>query len=311
MADTTPPPRDIDLQVNGYRGVDFNREDLTAEDLHAACVALHADGVARILPTIITEDLDIMAARLRRLVELREQDPLAREVIAGLHIEGPFINPEPGYAGAHPKDAIRPAEPDLMRRLLDAGGGLVRIVTLAPEHDAGASVTRLLADQGVIVSAGHCNPDAAQLDRAIDAGLSMFTHLGNGCPMTLHRHDNIIQRALARADKLWLCFIADGIHIPFDALRNYLAIAGERAIVVTDAMSAAGLGPGRHRISRWEVEVDEHLAAWAPDRSHLVGSAMTMPAVRNNLRTALQLSEAQIDRLIVTHPAAALDGRLR
>src|SRR4051812_8602127 len=148
----THSPTYFDLQVNGYGGVDFNTDDLSADDLHAACVALRNDGVAAILATVITEDLGKMAARLRRMVELREQDPLAKELIPGFHIEGPFISPETGYVGAHPKDAVRPANVDDMARLLDAAGGLARIVTLAPECDAGMKTTRFLADRKITVS---------------------------------------------------------------------------------------------------------------------------------------------------------------
>lgn len=296
----------VDLQVNGYAGVDFNGDDLRADDLHRACRALHDDGVTACLATVITDHPQVMADRLRRLAELCDDDPLANRLIVGLHIEGPFISPEAGYVGAHPVDAVIRADPDIMGRLLDAGAGRVCLVTLAPECDAGQRVTRLLADTGIVVSAGHCNPSSDQLDAAIDAGLSMFTHLGNGCPMTMHRHDNIIQRALSRADKLWLCFIADGVHVPFFALSNYLTRAGDRAIVVTDAMAAAGLGPGLHRLSRWEVEVGEDLAAWAPDRSHLVGSAMTMPQAATNLADDLCLDTDRIDQLTRHSPALAL-----
>ena len=126
-----------------------------------------------------------MAARLARIAAYRQADALARELIWGLHIEGPFISPLPGYVGAHPPEHVRPADPDAMRRLLDAAAGLTRLVTLAPERDAGLAVTRLLAGQGILVAAGHCDPSLADLRAAIDAGLSMFTHLGNGCPMTL------------------------------------------------------------------------------------------------------------------------------
>src|SRR2546421_12885353 len=114
----------FDLQVNGYFGVDFQSDDLSADDLHRACAALRNDGVAGILATIITEDLAKMARRLARIVELRERDPLVRDVIGGIHIEGPFISPVDGYRGAHPKDAVRPADRDAMNRLLDAAGGL-------------------------------------------------------------------------------------------------------------------------------------------------------------------------------------------
>ena len=84
-----------------------------------------------------------------------------------------------------------------MKRLLDAAGGLTKVVTLAPERDPGFRVTRMLARKNVIVSAGHSDASVDQLQAAIDAGLAMFTHLGNGCPMQMHRHDNIIQRVLS------------------------------------------------------------------------------------------------------------------
>ena len=116
----------FDLQVNGYGGVDFNSDDLTAEMLHRACEKLQADGVGGILATIITEKIDLMLARLRKLVELREHDELAKKIIAGIHIEGPFINETTGYRGAHPADAVIPASVDNAQRLHDACGGLLQ-----------------------------------------------------------------------------------------------------------------------------------------------------------------------------------------
>src|ERR671912_3017838 len=141
-----------DLQVNGYAGVDFNKDDLTPDELHLACQRLRADGYGGILATVITEDVSRMALRLSNLAKHRERDPLAREMIPGFHIEGPFLNETPGYRGAHPADAMHPADPDEMKRLLDAAGGLTRVVTLAPERDPGLRVTRLLSDARVVVS---------------------------------------------------------------------------------------------------------------------------------------------------------------
>src|SRR6476620_1572654 len=120
---TTASPS-FDLQVNGYAGVDFNKDDLTAEELHKACEKLRADGTAGFLATIITEDIDKMALRLANLARHRNADPLAREMIPGFHIEGPFLSPMPGYKGAHPADAMWLADLDQMKRLLDAAGGL-------------------------------------------------------------------------------------------------------------------------------------------------------------------------------------------
>src|SRR5262249_45652085 len=157
------------------------------------------DGVAGILATIITDDLGVMCRRLSAIAAFRERDSLARRLVAGIHIEGPFLNEVDGYRGAHPLDAIRPANMESMARLLDAAGGLTRIVTLAPERDPAMAVTRFLASQGIVVSAGHTDATLDELHRAVDAGLSMFTHVGNGCPMVMHRHDNIVQRALSLA----------------------------------------------------------------------------------------------------------------
>ncbi|MGE5609646.1 MAG: N-acetylglucosamine-6-phosphate deacetylase [Bacillota bacterium] len=297
----------LDLQVNGYGGVDFNQDDLSAEQLHTACELLRDHGVGGILATIITEDLDRMTRRLGRIVELRERDELARRMILGFHIEGPFISPQEGYRGAHPRDAVRPAKPDEMERLLEAAGGLTRIVTLAPEVDEDRQTIRMLVKRGVVASAGHCNPSVDQLKAAIDAGLSMFTHLGNGCPMLMHRHDNIIQRVLSLADRLWLMFIADGVHVPFVALGNYLKLAGlERCIVVTDAIAPAGRGPGRYSLGRWDLVIGEDLVARSPDGSHFVGSGLTMRQAHRNLRGALGLTESQIIQLTQTNPRAAV-----
>jgi N-acetylglucosamine-6-phosphate deacetylase len=193
-----------------------------------------------------------------------------------------------------------------MARLLDAAGGLTRIVTLAPERDPAMAVTRLLVSQRIVVSAGHTDATLDDLHRAIDAGLSMFTHVGNGCPMLMHRHDNIVQRALSLADRLWLCFIADGVHVPFAALGNYLKLAGyDRCIVVTDAIAPAGLGPGRYKFGRWDLVVGEDMVSRAPDRSHFVGSGITMKQSAENLRKSLGLSDAIIRNVTFDNPRSA------
>ena len=296
------------MQVNGYAGVDFNCDNLAPAALHAACLALERDGVVGILATIITEHLETMETRIAQLAKLRAADPLAQRIIAGLHIEGPFLNENAGFRGAHPADAIVPASIDAAQRLLDAGEGLVRLVTLAPERDEGARVTRFLCEQGVRVAAGHCDASLDDLSCACDAGLSLFTHVGNGCPMEMNRHDNIVQRALSLSDRLWLCFIADGAHVPFFALKNYLRAATiERCIIVTDAIAPASLGPGRYTLGRWQLDIGADMVARAPDGSHLVGAAITMPQSVANLRDCLQLSADEIEQLCGVNPRRALD----
>lgn len=297
----------FDLQVNGYAGTDFCSAELGLVACRRGCDALAADGVDGILATVITDSIGGLCAKLATLVRHREADPAVARMICGFHVEGPFISPLPGYVGAHEPRHVRPANVADMERILDAGAGLVRLVTLAPEHDAGFATTRLLAGRGVTVSAGHCDPPLDVLQGAIDAGLSMVTHLGNGCPTTLPRHDNVIQRALALAESLWICFIPDGAHVPFFALANYLAVVGlDRCIMVTDAIAAAKLGPGRYQFSGMEIDVDAGGVARRPGSENLAGSTITMPALRANLAHHLGLSEADIARLVDTNPRRAL-----
>lgn len=297
----------FDLQVNGYAGTDFNSDSLTADALHQACKCLVVDGCDSILATFITDEIPTLERRIRRLVELREQDDLARRVITGIHIEGPFINPTKGYVGAHPAHAVKPANLDDTKRLLTAAAGLARLVTLAPEQDEDCKTTAYLASQKVIVSAGHCDPTLDQLKAACDAGLSMFTHVGNGCPVQMHRHDNIIQRALSLHDRLWLCFIPDGVHVPFFVLQNWLRSTGlERTIFVTDAISAARLGPGRYTLAGWDILIGEDLVARSPDGTHFVGSTVTVPRIKANALGPLGMTEEELKLVLDVNPRMAL-----
>lgn len=314
MFTSNPPPTNsgyIDLQVNGCAGVDFNGDHLTVEAMHGVCQRLRDEGAAGFLPTVITDEIDVMAARLARLAEARRGDSLAQEMILGVHIEGPFISGAAGFVGAHPHAAVRPANLSQMERLLEAADGLTRIVTLAPEHDQGLRVTSYLTDHGITVAAGHCDPSRDQLQEAIDAGLSMFTHLGNGCPAMVNRHDNIIQRVLSLSSQLWISFIADGAHVPFPTLGNYLRAAGiEQCMIVSDAISAAGLGPGRYRLGDQSVVVGEDQVPRSTEGNHFVGSATTMAQMADNLRRFLRLSESEILQLTSIGPRSILlDGQ--
>jgi N-acetylglucosamine-6-phosphate deacetylase len=241
------------------------------------------------------------------MVRLREKDELARRVIAGFHVEGPFLNPTPGYIGAHEPEHVRPACLEDAQAILDAGTGLVKLLTLAPEQDSGAVVTKFLVEQGVVVSAGHCDPSLDQLKEAIDGGLSMVTHFGNGCPIELPRHDNVLQRFLSLREHLWFCFIPDGVHIDFFALKNYLDLVGiDRSIMTSDAISAATLGPGLHEISGISVEVDEDGVARRPGSPNLAGSTVTMTGILCNLSQDLGLSGEAITALVDRNPRTAL-----
>jgi N-acetylglucosamine-6-phosphate deacetylase len=297
----------FDLQVNGYAGVDFCSADLTAEQCRKACEALRNDGIEQILATMITDHVDSLQAKLENFVRIRETDPFVAQVVAGFHVEGPFISPLDGYVGAHPAEAVVPANVEDARRLLGAGNGLIRLLTLAPEYDQGARTTAYLVGEGVTVSAGHCDPNLEALKRSIDAGLSMVTHLGNGCPVDLPRHDNFIQRVLSLSGQLWVGFIPDGAHVPWFALQNYIKLVGiDRTIVTTDAILAAGLGPGTYELSGAPVEIDESGVARRPGSPNLAGSTVRGHQVVENLIEHLGFSDEEVRAVFSDNPRAAL-----
>ncbi len=297
----------VDLQVNGSFGLDFNGEPWSVAELDQLCVQMQSIGVAKFLPTLITDSLDRMCERLTCLCRTRESSKLATEMIPGFHLEGPFLSGELGYVGAHPVEHILSATTDRAKRLLDSGEGLVRLVTLAPEQDVEGHVTRFLVDQGIRVSAGHSNASLDQLKASIDQGLSAITHLGNATPAMLPRHDNIIQRVLHLRSQLHIMLIADGHHLPVYVLRNFLDWIGvDRAIVVSDAISAAGMPPGEYHLCGQQVRVGEDGACRSTVGSNFVGSAATLERMHRVLREQLQVSEPDIQKLLSQNPAAYL-----
>lgn len=299
--------RYLDLQVNGYGGVDFNADGLGITDIERACRRLAAANIDQVLATIITAPVEAMVHRIGNLVAALQASPIVQSTILGLHIEGPFISPKPGYVGAHPVGAVIPGDLRICQRLCAAGAGWIRLWTLAPEVDEDQRVTKFLQAEQIVVAAGHSNASLQELELAIEAGVQLFTHLGNGCPIELPRHDNIINRVFANSDKLHISFIADGFHVPGFVLKQYLErLPSDRIIIVSDAMSAAGLGPGRYPLGEQEIHVDEHGIAWSADRRQLAGSTGTLPRMSSWLHDTLNCSIEDIVRWTSTNPRRLL-----
>jgi N-acetylglucosamine-6-phosphate deacetylase len=287
----------IDLQVNGYAGVDFNSLNLTEEQLLIACKKLEEDNVEQILATIITDDFDKMVRKIKNLSKIIKNNKFINSIVKGIHIEGPFLNPNDGYRGAHPKEYIIAQDIDKLKSMIDSGNGLVKLFTLAPEVDSNFDLTKLLSRNKIIVSAGHTSASIDELNGSIDNGLKLFTHLGNGSPSLLPRHDNIINRVLSLAGKISICFIADGIHIPIFALKNYLKAAGEEnSIIVTDCMAAASAPPGKYSVSHINVEVGEDKVVREIGKDNLAGSAITMKESEEILKNKIGLESKTIQK---------------
>lgn len=280
----------FDAQVNGYVGVDFNAPESTPEAINRAAVALQTAGVETAFPTVITASESEMQACIKNILTAIKNFEPASRVFKGLHLEGPFISREPGYVGAHPQRHAIDANPQLLERLCDACGDYLAIVTLAPEVDRQGELTGLVAQRGARVSAGHTDASLVDLDRCIEHGLSLFTHLGNGCPRLMDRHDNILYRVLSKIDQLHVSLIADGHHVPEMLFRRLLEwLPSDRLFVVSDCICAGGLGPGTYRLGEREVTVGDDLAARDASGEHFVGAAAGMQEAQSWLQNSLNL----------------------
>ena len=286
-------PGFVDLQCNGYKGVDFNHPDDSAEVCAEAVRALWETGVAHVLPTLITTSKAWFRENISQLNEALALDADVRRSVLGYHLEGPFLSPVEGARGAHPLGDIAPVSAKLWRELQRIAEGRIRLVTLAPELRGACALIRELRTSGVLPALGHTLATHAQVAAACDAGAMLATHLGNGCPQAMHRHGNPIFAQLGEV-RLWASLIADGAHLPPEVVRVFSAALGARAVLVTDAMSAAGAPPGRYSIGKLHVEVGSDGVVRQPGSPNLAGSSLTMGnAVANFARfTGLSLADA-------------------
>jgi N-acetylglucosamine-6-phosphate deacetylase len=283
----------LDIQVNGFAGVDFNRPDLDAAALRRALDALWRHGVTRFFPTVITASLSAMEGTLRAITRACAEDPVLARAIPGIHLEGPFVAPEDGPRGAHPAAHVLDPDWDVCRRLLEASDGRVRLVTLAPERPGAIGLVWQLRQAGLVVGIGHTDAAPQEIDQAVAAGAQLSCHLGNGAHAVLPRHRNYIQKQMA-TDSLMASIIADGHHLPDFMVQNIVRCkGGGRLILVTDAMAAAAAPPGRYRLGEVLAEVGPDGYVRLPGTPYLAGSALTMErAVANAARFAgLSLAE--------------------
>ncbi|MEY4568341.1 MAG: N-acetylglucosamine-6-phosphate deacetylase [Planctomycetota bacterium] len=298
----------FDLQINGAFGVDFSSCDLTLEELERCCERLRNEGVAGILATFITDRLENLEAAISRLIGYREQSRAIQGILRGFHIEGPFLSSKTGFVGAHDPQRTMDATRGAAERLYDAAQGLLRIWTVAPERDARGEVTAWLAQHGVRVAIGHSDASLAEIRVAIDAGASLVTHYGNGCPQLLGRHDNVLQRLLNQSDRLMFGVIADGVHLPKFFLENLLKILGpKKMFVVSDAIHAAGCGPGLYRLSGQEIRVGEDGIPRTPDLQYLAGSGWTQRRMDVWMAEELEWSFDLRRELLVDNPRQIID----
>lgn len=291
----------VDLQVNGFAGVDLADADDPSWD--AVERGLLRTGVTAYLATFITAPLPALADALARTARRRTRGPVDGARLLGAHVEGPFLSQE--YRGAHDAALMRDPTPAALAELLDGSGGdALTMLTLAPEREHGLEAVRRLAARGVVVSIGHTAADAATVAAAADAGARMVTHLFNAQRPFGHRAPGVPGQAMAD-DRLTLGLIADLRHVAAPVVLVAMRACPDRVALVTDAVAAAGMPPGSYRLGGEVVVVsDEDLVPRRTDGT-IAGSSLTLDAAVRNV-VAQGIDAAAALRAATSVPADVL-----
>ena len=264
-------------------------------------------GVTRCLPTLITAPEAVLGQRLHALDHAIRVSRLGPVMVPGLHLEGPFLNPTPGYAGCHPAAAMIDPNPELLIRLAAGIAAPIRLLTLAPELPGALAVIRWARSHGIVTAMGHSAATLDQVRAAAAAGLTLSTHLGNALPQPQPKFLNPLMAQLAE-DRLSASFIADGIHIPPHAMGMLLRAKGlTRSILVTDATSAADTPPGLYEFAGMTIEHTPAGAVREPGQPVLAGSALRLDQAVRNIVTWGFSGSTQAIAMASSHPAALLE----
>lgn len=294
-------PGYVDLQINGYFGVDFSDPALTEEMFLRTADHIFQSGTALFLPTIVTSPKEVYLRNLEIMRKAAETHGLLKQ-IPGVHLEGPFISPEPGAVGAHNPAFVLKPDCAFFNEIMDRSEGYVRILTVAAEAEGVDALIRLAVSRGVVVSCGHQLANTDQIFAAAAAGAKLLTHLGNGCPNLINRHRNMIWAGMA-CDDLTAMIITDGHHLPGEVVKCILRAKGpENVIVTSDAAPIAGLPPGRYRTLGNEVVLEPSGLLRSLDKDCLAGSSACMKDCVKFLSSLGILTDEEIEMVSCSNP---------
>lgn len=235
----------VDLQINGFKGVDFNEPGLTEDKVLEITQELFKEGVTGYFPTLITNSAEAISNTLKILLQSCTESKFINQSLLGIHLEGPFLSAEDGPRGAHPLQYIQNPDWELFCKWQEIAQGKIRIITLAPELSGAISFIKKCVAAGVMVAIGHTAASPEQIQKAVKAGARFSTHLGNASHLVLPRHSNYIWEQLA-SENLWATLIADGFHLPQSLLSVFLKVKQNKSILVSDATKFAGLPLGSY-----------------------------------------------------------------
>lgn len=291
----------IDLQLNGYKNIDFSSPQLTLDQVRTATRELVKAGTLAYCPTLVTGPMDHYRHALSVFADAMRDPELASHLL-GIHLEGPFISPLEGARGAHPPEHIVPPSIAAYDKFQEWAEGHIAILTLAPEIEGALPLIRHAVKHGTLISVGHHLADDTVLEQAVAAGARACTHLGNGMPNLINRHQNPLWWELA-CDDLTGMFITDGHHLPADFIKVALrAKTLDRFIVVSDASHLAGLLPGTYEFHGVKVVLAPSGRIGFADTPYLAGASATMFQCMNHLASLRLLSEAELWRVGFKNP---------
>jgi N-acetylglucosamine-6-phosphate deacetylase len=294
----------IDIQINGYVGVNFSDQGLTPAMMEKVTRALWKEGVTTYLPTVITRDRERLANSFTLLAPCLDHDEIGLS-IPGFHLEGPYLNPAPGFRGAHPEEHIRPADWDEFTELQNSAQQGIRLITVAPEMEGAIPFIGKCRDQGVVVSLAHHNAGPEIIDQAVQAGASFSTHLGNGCANMIHRHHNPLWPQLSH-DGLSISIICDGAHLTQEEVRTFYKVKGkEGTILVSDALHFAGLPLGKYEEDGYTYLLTEEVVKF-PDENVLAGAVQPVRKGITRIMEYTGCSHGEAVGMASTNPARLL-----
>lgn len=300
----------VDLQINGYAGIDFNQANLSSAAMDIAFSSIALSGVTSCLPTIISGTAEQMIDNCRSLDLAIGASQLGPHMVTGYHIEGPFLSPEKGYCGAHNSAHMTVSGIELVDQMMAVTSLPIKILTVAPEIPSVLDLIPQLCERGIRVAIGHSAANLQQIEAAVAAGATLSTHLGNGLPQRLHKTENPIFWQLAQ-DELTAMFIADGIHVPRSALKTMLRAKGlGRTILTTDAVAAAASQTPNvfFTLGATTIELSSNGEVRVPGSCYLAGSSVTMDQMVRNLGRWYDYSMPQILQMTRINPLNVLYG---
>ncbi len=295
----------IDLQVNGYRGIDFSSNELTEEGFALACRQLIQQGVSAFCPTIITSSETVYRTNLARMARVIRSAEF-RDHIPGIHAEGPFLSREPGAIGCHNPNWARPADEAFLERMQEWADGAIAILTMAADIPGAAQLARRADQMGIRVFLGHQMAGVEVLKELADAGARAVTHLGNGMPAMVHRHDNPLLHALA-VDELAVTIITDGHHLPAHLIKTIVKCKGiDQVAVISDAAPLAGMPPGDYVTLGNPVRLEPSGLLHNPQLHCMVGSSATIVDCYRHAQSLDCFSTADLEKLFYANPIRLL-----